>query len=198
MIRNSTFVEGLADVDTLIFDKTGTVTSGFYQVVDIFPQGLIEKKEVVATAAICASGSIHPVSQAIIRHCEEQNIGFIKAESQAELHGKGVKAENGTTTYRLGKAEWVFGEIGQEPPVESSEDSLSSVWIAVGNKILGKISLADLPRPEFTEIIAECRQIGIKELILLTGDNLCEFRSCSSAMALTTPWPLKPATLALP
>jgi heavy metal translocating P-type ATPase len=171
MIRNSTFVEGLADVDTLIFDKTGTVTSGFYQVVDIFPQGLIEKKEVVATAAICASGSIHPVSQAIIRHCEEQNIGFIKAESQAELHGKGVKAENGTTTYRLGKAEWVFGEIGQEPPVESSEDSLSSVWIAVGNKILGKISLADLPRPEFTEIIAECRQIGIKELILLTGDK---------------------------
>ncbi len=171
MIRNSGFVEGLADIDTLILDKTGTVTSGVYQVVDVFPEKMNEKTEVVASAAVCAGGSIHPVSQAILRYCEEKNIGYIKADSQSELHGKGVEAECDGTIYRLGKAAWVFPELGLPIPAESLDDSFSSVWISAGREILGRITLADLPRPEFREIIDNCRELGVREFILLTGDK---------------------------
>lgn len=171
MIRNSTFVEGMADVDTLIFDKTGTITSGFYQLVDVIPHGMSEKKEVVAAAAICASGSIHPVSQAIVRYCEEFDIGYLKADNQSELHGRGVKAVSCETTYLLGKADWVFAEIGQVVPEQPENEAVSTVWVAADNKILGQINLADVPRPEFHRILDDCRSIGIKELILLTGDK---------------------------
>lgn len=171
MIRNSTFVEGLADIDTLIFDKTGTITSGFYQILDVFPHDSVEKDEVLATAAICASGSIHPVSQAITRYCEEKNIGYLTAENQDELHGKGVKAESGGISFMLGKAEWVFAELNLEIPQDPADESVSSVWVASNKRIIGKITLADLPRPEFHDILADCRSLGIKELILLTGDK---------------------------
>ncbi|MEW6709798.1 MAG: cation-translocating P-type ATPase [Candidatus Riflebacteria bacterium] len=171
MIRNSTFLESISEVDTMIFDKTGTITSGIFEVIDVFPEKMNEKDEVLAAAAVCASGSMHPVSQAIVRLCEEKNLGYLKAERQMELHGKGVLAESGDIQFRLGKAQWIFPELGLKPPHEDPEDNSSAVWVSSGNRILGKITLADLPRKELQTVLQESREKGVKEMVLLTGDK---------------------------
>jgi P-type E1-E2 ATPase len=170
MIRNSSFVETLANIDTIIFDKTGTVTTGSYQIVDLVPENNVSESELVSAAAVCATGSMHPVSQAIARYALENSINVNKAESQQELHGKGVEANFNKTSYLLGRSEWISEKINRKFSGDLSND-LSTVWVAVDKKLLGRITLADLPRPEFKDIMAECRKQNIKEIFLLTGDR---------------------------
>ncbi len=170
MIRNSAFVESLANVDTMIFDKTGTVTTGYYQIVELLPEAGISESELITAAGLCATGSMHPVSQAINRYCVDNAIELHKAETQKELHGKGVEARHNGNNYYLGKAEWLNSLPGLKAQ-PSDNNSLSTVWVAANDRLLGSFSLADLPRPEFKEIINECRAENINEIVLLTGDK---------------------------
>lgn len=171
MIRNSAFIEALASVDTLIFDKTGTVTTGEFEVIEINAEDGVNPAELLIAACVCASGSMHPISVSVIKHSARRKISFEKADKQEELHGRGVKASESGRELLFGKYSWVSEELKIQKVGTDRGEAYSSVWVAADGKLLGEIVLADTPRPDFAQILDECRKAGVKELVLLTGDK---------------------------
>lgn len=171
MIKNTAFLELLADVDTIIFDKTGTVTLGNLEIEKICPAPGISETELLKTAAQCASGSIHPVSASLVAYVHSRGIKFTMPTLQTELHGRGVAAEHEGKRFLLGKLSWIKEETGIEPPPGSDNGNGISVWVATATSILGEIMFSDRPRPEMRQAIDQLRNLGINNVVLLTGDK---------------------------
>ncbi len=171
MIKNTAFLEILADIDTMVFDKTGTVTFGKLEIEKINPQPGVDINELLKNASICASGSHHPVSTAIIDYMHSNNIDISVQTGQQEIHGMGVKTELNGVKYYLGRQSWITEDCGIEP-VESLDSGNSiSVWVATNKQILGQLFFSDKPRPEMKEALDTVRNLGVKHFVLLTGDK---------------------------
>ena len=171
MIKSPAFLEVLAEIDTMVFDKTGTVTLGHLELEKIATIKTSEE-ELLKTASLCASGSHHPVSEAIISYMHNNQIDIAIQTGQKELHGKGVFVERDNIKYYLGKQSWICEETGL-PPVETNSltDTRISVWVATNKQILGQIFFSDKPRPEMKQTISAVRNLGVKRFVLLTGDK---------------------------
>jgi Cd2+/Zn2+-exporting ATPase/Cu+-exporting ATPase len=170
LVKNTRFLEVLADVDTVVLDKTGTVTLGHLEVVGAMPSPGVPENELLHAAHCCAIGSRHPVSQAVLRAMK--NAGFqgeTSDHSIAESPGRGVEAHVGQAVYLLGRAEWL-AERGL--PVPANPDHVGAVaWVARDRQVLGCLLLADLARPEAGRAIDELRGLGLDRVVLLTGDR---------------------------
>jgi heavy metal translocating P-type ATPase len=170
LIKNSKFLEALADVDTVILDKTGTVTLGHLEVVSSQPVEGIDERAVLATAARCAVGSRHPVSRAVLAAARAAGVAPTEnAREVEESAGRGMTARGDGVCHRLGKADWLR-ELGLTLPADPDHAG-PVVWVARDHRVLGCILLADLPRPEAAASIAELRALGAQRVVLLTGDR---------------------------
>lgn len=171
MIKNSAFLESVAEVDTLILDKTGTVTYGKLELEQIKPMESVDSSELLNKAAICASGSIHPVSVAIRTYAREKQFSAEFPASQKEFHGKGVRATFNDKTILLGKLSWILENTKIKEPDKNMVSGTTSVWVAEGDRLLGEIHFSDKPRDEIKDTISLCKEKGIKNVYLLTGDK---------------------------
>ena len=171
MIKNTAFLEILSDIDTMVFDKTGTVTFGKLEIEEIIPQPGIDEYGLLETASICASGSHHPVSVAVIDYMHQNKIDISIQTGQQEIHGMGVKTEINGTKYYLGRLNWICEDTKLQKVEAKKSDNTISVWVATDKKILGQIFFSDKPRPEMKEAITRIRNLGVKNLVLLTGDK---------------------------
>ena len=170
LIKNTKFLEVLADVDTVVLDKTGTVTLGHLEVVASRPNGAVGEADLMRAAAICAAGSKHPVSRAVVRSAAGAGLPPTEAvESVEEQPGQGVVARAGGHLYSLGRGDWL-SERGMQVPV-NPEHAGAVVWVARDDAVLGCLLLADLPRPEALAAVNELRQLGLTRVVLLTGDR---------------------------
>jgi Cd2+/Zn2+-exporting ATPase/Cu+-exporting ATPase len=167
LIKSTRFLEALAGIDTVILDKTGTVTTGHLEVVEVRAFGDVPPETVLAEAARCAGGSRHPVSRAI---AAASGLATLAAEdSIEEVPGRGVVARRNGESVRLGSAPWLR-EHGVEVPGEP--DHLGPVvWLARGARLQGLILLADRPRPGSREALASMRALGVERVVLMTGDR---------------------------
>ncbi len=168
LIKSPRVLERLGDIDTLILDKTGTVTTGRLEVLAVRPLGEQVPDEVLRVAAVCAIGSRHPVSQAILAavggaHARE-------ADAIEEAPGRGVAARHNGTVVRLGSAAWLR-ESGLEPPESGPPHAGPVVWVARDREVLGLVLLADRPRPGSRDAIAALRGLGVARAVLMTGDR---------------------------
>lgn len=171
MIKNTAFLEILADIDTMVFDKTGTVTFGKLEIEKINPQPGVAINDLLEKASICASGSHHPVSTAIIDYMHNNNIGISVHTGQQEIHGMGVKTEINGIKYYLGRQSWICEDSGLKEVEASNTGNSISVWVATDKQILGQLSFSDKPRPEMKDAINNVRKLGVKHFVLLTGDK---------------------------
>lgn len=191
LIKNTRFLESLADVDTVILDKTGTVTIGRLELAEIRPQGEESQDELLSQAAVCATASRHPVSRAVVLSCEQRGVEAEEIEATVmERSGKGMQADFRTGRLLLGRREWLTEE-GFDPP-EEPEHLGSIVWLArerfgesaPAKRVLGCFLLADSPRPEAKEALQELRRIGIRRSVLLTGDRKAVARRIGAALEM--------------
>jgi Cd2+/Zn2+-exporting ATPase len=167
LVKSARFLEALGDVDTLVLDKTGTVTIGRLEVVGVGDLAGLGEDGVLTEAARCAAGSRHPVSRAIVAAA-----GTGKVEDLAlgeEVPGRGVLRRDAGSLLRLGSAAWLR-DVGIDVPVEP-EHAGPLVWLARDRDVLGVVLLADRPRPESGEAVAALRRLGVSRAILLTGDR---------------------------
>jgi Zn2+/Cd2+-exporting ATPase len=171
MIKNTAFLEVLSDVDTVIFDKTGTVTLGCLEVEKVEPENGIEEEKLAEIAGICACGSIHPVSAAIVSYLHEKKIKLQVSKYQKEYHGQGVEAFSESSKSYLGKLSWIRDKIGVDAETTLGETDKITSWVSDGRRILGRILFSDRPRPEMKETIFKIKEKGVNEIILLTGDK---------------------------
>jgi len=166
LVKSASFLERMAEVDTLLLDKTGTVTFG-RQVVRAVHVSEGEVGDALVLAAAVGQGSLHPVSRAMVSEAEARGLVVPRVLRSTEHPGDGVEAELDGQVLRLGRLDWlrregVRGELQGEG---------SGAWLAQGEVLLARIDLFDQPRPEGPEVVQAMRSLGLARTILVTGDR---------------------------
>lgn len=176
LVKGGAFIEAPARLRAIALDKTGTLTKGAPEVVDIVPlNGHTEAELLQAMGAVEAHGD-HPLARAIVAHVKGRGMAIAPANNVQAVQGRGVTAEIDGKRYWLGSHRYLE-ELGQETPeVHQQLESMSSAGrtvVIMGNQdhVCGFITLADAIRPESVAAIRDLREIGIEHIVMLTGDN---------------------------
>jgi len=169
LIKSADFLERASDIDTLILDKTGTVTVGAPAVTEIRPAADVSELTLLTIAAACGFGSLHPVSRAVVAEAMSRGIAATPPQNLTERPGLGVVAlvDNGQAA--LGRAS-LLTELGIDVGEHDDHDA-SQVWVAWRGRCLGRLIFRDRPRPEARDALLKMREMGITRMILLTGDR---------------------------
>ena len=167
LVKGSAFLEHLATVDEVIFDKTGTVTVGQLRLADAKPEPGIEPSELTELAGNLGAASSHPVSRALAMLVPEHR--RLAVDEMKETRGFGVVGRIGGEIVALGRLE-LFKELSvkSSPPPDHNGPIAG---VSRGSRFLGWLLLADEPRPEAREAIDDLRKLGLQRQLLITGDR---------------------------
>lgn len=172
LIKNSKFIEELTEIDTVVFDKTGTVTVGELALVGAHPVDGVGERELIETAASVACASTHPVSRAVMQACRDnEKIKYREGLKVREVSGNGMEGEDGDLVIRFGNRAWLVS-LGCSVPAELGKDEVGSVsFVACGTRLLGYLCFGDTPRENAAKSISELKSIGVERTVMLTGDR---------------------------
>ena len=172
LIKNSKFIEELNEIDTVVFDKTGTITEGNLSLTDVICAEGVEKELLLSYATLLASSSTHPISQAVVTATEGVALPAESWENIREISGKGLEATAPDgTALRFGNASWLKA-MGIEIPEDITNRCIGSVsYVTKGDTLLGALCFNDTARPEAKDTIKHLRKLGIKRFVMLTGDR---------------------------
>ncbi len=175
LIKEAAALERLAAVDTLIVDKTGTLTEGKPKLTDIVAlEGFVED-EVLALAAAIEQGSEHPLADAIVDGARDRKLAVVAAASFEAVNGKGVSGTVGTRKVVLGNALF-FADLGiNAAPLTGRADALradgrSAVLVAIDGKPAGIVAVSDPIKPNAAEALKKLQDAGMV-IVMATGDN---------------------------
>ncbi len=177
LYKGGEHIEMANKIDTVVFDKTGTITVGKPSVTDIVSLTKdIDEKELLGLAAIAESGSEHPLAQAIINKAKQSTISIANPDSFEAISGHGLKAFYSNHTIIIGNRKMM--EDSQFPITEIVDKKLSvferegktAVLVAIDNGLSGIIAISDTIKEGAKEAVKSLRNMGI-EVIMLTGDN---------------------------
>ncbi len=176
LFKNGTQLEQIGQVQAIAFDKTGTLTTGKLQVVHVMAtQKPVD--QLLRIAAALESLSEHPIGNAIVQAARQQNLTWAEAINGQAQVGQGITGVIDSQTAVVGKATAVQARAKRVPNilVEQSQhwevEGKTVVWVAYGGEILGIIAVADTVRPDAARAIARLKRLGIKRIVMLTGDN---------------------------
>lgn len=176
LIKGGTFIELPSKLTALAMDKTGTLTKGEPQVTRVIPLSGHDERELLQRAGALEARSSHPLAEAVLRYMKENGVEPIAAEEVKLLPGKGVRGAFNGKTYWLGSWRYAM-ERGQatdavaERIAELEKSGATTVVIGNDEHLCGIIALADTIRPEAKAILAALHAEGVKEVVMLTGDN---------------------------
>ena len=184
LIKGAGYMEVLSKIDTVVFDKTGTLTKGVFAVEDIHASN-IEKPELLDIAAACESFSSHPVAQSIVR-AHEGHIDKARISNVEEIAGKGVKAVVDGHTYYVGNGQLMdlCGAIWHDCHLTGTIIHIARDT-GFGAEYLGHIVINDEIKEDSASAIKELKTLGVKELIMLTGDKAKVAQNVAEKIGLT-------------
>ena len=175
LIRNAEALQILEKVDTLVVDKTGTLTEGRPRLRAVVPVAGVDEGEVLRLAASVEMGSEHPLATAIIAGAEERGIKPTRGEDFRSVTGKGVVARAAGAAVALGNAT-LMRELGIDIAaiVDQAEalrsDGQTVMFVARGDRLIGLVGVADPIKESAPEALEELRQAGLT-IVMLTGDS---------------------------
>jgi copper-transporting P-type ATPase V len=171
LIRSAEILERSQRLDTIVLDKTGTVTTGELSLADIWSAAGEDPDRVLALAASAEAGSEHPVALAIVAAARERGLELIPAGEFRSTPGRGVRALLDGADVWVGRPSALDGRPELASVLEQWESAgRTAVVIERGPQVLGAVALADTIKPEAQEAVTGLRRMGI-EVELLTGDN---------------------------
>ena len=168
IIKGGLYLEKLADIDTVLLDKTGTLTFGTPEVQDVHPAPDVSAPLLLKTAAIAESRSEHPVAKAILWKAAQLGIAYPEPEKFAYTPGKGVSAVCEGVEVIVGNESFLL-EKGVRLIHGTALGPASEIFVARGGQFLGTLVIADLLRPEAKEAIRALKSMRLRT-VLLTGD----------------------------
>ena len=170
LIKNGEVLEEVSDIDTVVFDKTGTITVGKPQVTNVVGN----KNKVLAIAASLEENSEHPLATAVVKTAQETNITIKPVKNFAAIEGRGVKANYDNQEAFVGSDRLLEDiSISQEmkdQALQLQKEAKTVVYVGLGNDIIGLIAIQDVPKASSKQAIAELKKRGLKT-VMLTGDN---------------------------
>ena len=175
LVRNAEALERLASVDTLVIDKTGTLTEGRPSLTGIEAAPGFASDEVLRIAAALEAGSEHPLAEAILAGAEARGVPRAKAERFESVTGAGVKAEIDGRTALFGNAKLMQQDKIDIAPLAGAAEARRAegetvMFLGVDGKLAGLVAVADPIKPSSAEAIAKLHAQGLK-LVMATGDN---------------------------
>ncbi|WP_319798396.1 heavy metal translocating P-type ATPase [Nitrobacter sp.] len=189
LVKGGIHLETPARIVAIAMDKTGTLTLGRPKVVELIPLGGRSETDLLAVAAAVEARSEHPIARAILHAAAERGMEIAPAKAVTALPGRGVVGAID------GREAWVgspgyLGERLESTPDEElaaqlykiAASGLTGIVVGEERSVIGLIAIGDTVRPEATQIVAQLHQLGMKRVVMLTGDN----RAPAQAIALTT------------
>ena len=175
LIKGGESLESAYQVDTIVLDKTGTITKGEPSLVDVVPAGGYGPEQVLHFAASAEKGSEHPLGEAVVRGAEARKVPVSNATKFDALPGKGIVAEVDGRIVLVGNARLLEEEDVEVAPMKADFERLSAegktpVYVAVDGKPAGVVAVADTIKEGSAEAIAALERLGI-EPVMITGDN---------------------------
>jgi len=186
LFKNSEALEMATKLNTIVLDKTGTITMGKPSVVNVIVSDTLIKneEELLRLGASVERGSEHPLGKAIVKEAEKTGIDLFEPDAFKALMGSGVQAKINGQEVLVGKPNW-FNEMGinfddAKDQVRSLQDEGKTVMmVVVDKKLAGMIAVADTVKPESAEAIQELHEQNLK-VVMLTGDNTQTARAIAS------------------
>jgi Cu+-exporting ATPase len=175
LFRNAEAIEFFRQVDTLVVDKTGTLTLGHPELAAIVPASGISESEALRFAASLERGSEHPLAAAIVRGAENRGIALASATSFESLTGKGVRGTVDGKAVVLGNHALMSDlrvEVShlQGPAEKLRQEGQTAMLLAVDGRAIGVLGVVDPVKPASAEVIQALKREGIR-VVMLTGDN---------------------------
>ena len=189
LIKNAEALERMEKIDTLVVDKTGTLTEGKPKVVAIVPASGFEENELLRLAASVERASEHPLADAIVRSAKERNLVLEPVDGFDSPAGKGASGRIGGKSVAIGNSGY-FASIGVATASLEGEserlrrDGATVVNIAVDGRLAGLFAIADPVKPSTPQALRALSADGIK-VIMLTGDNRTTAAAVARSLGIT-------------
>lgn len=174
LIKGGEALETAHKIQTVVLDKTGTITEGKPVVTDILTTEGIDKTELLRLSASAEKGSEHPLGEAIVNMAEQENLDLTKADSFEAIPGKGIEVVIQGKKILLGNRK-LMNDRNIEITLENESDRLAEegktpMYVAIDNRLAGIIAVADVMKPGSRKAIEALKRMGI-EVAMITGDN---------------------------
>jgi len=188
LVRNAAALERLAAVDTLIADKTGTLTEGKPALTGVDTSSGFTPDEVLRLAASLEAGSEHPLATAVLRGAEQKSLKPTKVEDFEAVAGQGVKGRIDGRIAGLGNARLMESFGIKVSPLAKTADAHRKqgetvMYLAVDGKLAGLVAVADPIKPSAAEAIAKLHSLGLK-IIMATGDTEATARAVAARLGI--------------
>lgn len=184
IIKTGGALERLAAAKTMAFDKTGTLTEGMLQVAHITTYNGFKKSDVAALAASVEQTSNHLLAQAIVRYAEDKKIKLSKPKHSRETAGRGITATVSGKQVIVGRLAFLEShDVSIPSDLANSKETI--MYVAVGQKLAGALTFTDTIRPLSHSTVKRLQKIGMKELVMITGDSNAAAQAVAKKLGIT-------------
>jgi P-type Cu+ transporter len=188
LFKSAEAIEVLRKVETLVIDKTGTLTEGKPKLVSVVPSEGFEAQEILRLAATLERGSEHPLAAAIVAGATERGLALAATESFTTIAGEGVRGKIGGRTIALGNRK-LFDDLGVPlgPASERAEalrqEGQTVMFVLVDDRLAGLLGVADPVKGTTAEALRELRADGLR-IVMLTGDHRTTAEAVAKALGI--------------
>lgn len=192
LIKGGVHLENLGSLNVMAFDKTGTLTEGKFKVTGIVSLNGMAEDEVLSAAAAVEQQSNHPLALAVVQAAQEKELSLPVANGLENVAGRGVKSEIDGKPILIGSLK-LFRESSDQPleskvvqtVTQFESEGKTTMVVNINGRFEGILALADTPRPHVQTTLNALLDIGIKKLVMLTGDNQKVAQQIGQAVGVT-------------
>jgi heavy metal translocating P-type ATPase len=188
MIKQTSYLESAATIDTVVLDKTGTLTTGKFAVSRLAPAGGVDGADLLQAAADAEQHSNHPLARSIVHTAEQARLSPVIGGQFEEIHGQGVRGRVNGAELVAGRATWLRElqpsanqSIGE---VEEKIEGMTGVHVMRGGRYLGAVGLEDRLRYNAKGVVEKLRDLGVRKTLLFTGDRFAVAKRVGVSVAV--------------
>ena len=190
LFKNATALETAARIDTVVMDKTGTLTTGEPEVTAVVVDAALDEREILAVAAAVERESEHPLAKAVVRHAHDRGIAVPRALGFRNVPGHGAAADVDGRHVLVGNARLMAAEGTELGHLGATRDEMAgsgrtAVLVAVDGRVAGVIALADAARESSPAAVAALHEAGAS-VVMLSGDNEATARRIAGQLGIDT------------
>ncbi|MDQ2682267.1 MAG: cadmium-translocating P-type ATPase [Chloroflexota bacterium] len=191
LFKGGAYLEAAGRIPTIAFDKTGTLTKGEPSLTDILPlDPALSEDRLLQIAASVERFSEHHISHAVGRAVSQRGLELVPAHRFKAIPGQGVTAEVEGQTWRIGnrtllQSLGIDGEVEDARAQELLTEGKTVVYVVADERIAGLLAIADEIRPEAADVVSRLKRVGVRDVVMITGDNERVAREIAGQVGIT-------------